>query len=416
MTDIDVEALLEQRGLSQLLQEFVCDCAEQLPEDLTLHMARWAAGRRGLILQAPSDHSDEDRGRATPMGSSSSLGKPLQSWMATESRSASAGGSQAFHSLSNLAPGLAARRKARGITAVVMSTTETNKQPLVELLESQRCQKPTTEASTYFSFVKSRVDFHNLRNVAVLPIEWEACGPLVVLDHPQSALEIPLIALASISDVVILVFSCRTALQDLAKKRLGEMYNRVLLAHGLSVRKMILIMTDTKGMSAANLHNVEVAVSTMMSKCGFGDTSRYRLMRTPEVADRILQEIASFPPSRRTVSEPETATRFRAHLMILSPQGLNVGERISFFSTEMLKCRIDSVIFNGQTTTVVPQHSFGRLSLSILGAPPVGRIALKAPIVAFREGLVLALGEVIDVDALEEEDVEEEEFQIETAQ
>lgn len=390
-----VEALLERRGMSALLRDFVADCARVQPENLAAHMATWAAARAAAEKRAAESNASTSCGPTPPMSLLGVGGRPA----------ALSGDARATPPSSrNPTP-----RKCTARIAVVLGGNKSNKEQLVAALDVASLGVPmalTPTMADAVSVVRQRLaDLGVDEGHVVLPVEADGHSEVVFVDVDSSDLTPSAVAAASLADVALLVVSARAGAADMALRRQGETYNRAMLAHALGIKRAVVVITETRGVSAADIDGTVADAMEMVSSCGY-DRAAVPVVRLPAAAEDVAGIVSSLPLEANVKYRPETTTRFRANVMVLGGGSIRVGDKVSVFAGENIVATVSAIpsrtergVSTRTSASALKLHQVGTLDLEVAGSH-VAAVAVAAPAVVFTKDSVVAMGAVADIDEL----------------
>jgi hypothetical protein len=496
-----IEEWMEEKNLTNILQDFVVDCAKTKPDDIVSFMAEWALRQRPNLRQAsphPAPHppslalpAGAVQSRLPPKGASPSAGgsrrgsgeagspaspqvprvtlrrasldsldgrstPPLSLWMlptaspATATNNPSPGGSMRsslsgapsgpyfFSTVSGLGSTMGSRpssssgrggrpplRGPRNTAVLVMAATHESKKPLARVFETLDVA-PALDGDmaldAALGVVRQRIAAVDVSedDVAVIPAgPAGSASPIVFMNPVGTAVDRTLVSLASAADAVVLVVSARSGAADMALKRQGTLYNLAMLAHSLGVKRAAIAVTETNGLPEGAVVAAELGATAMVERCGFAK-GQVPTVRVPTTVEGLCGVVAALPITHRVTYVPEVTTKFKATLMLLNGGAVGVGDTLTAFSRRHFSCTVESIPSlidrrtskgSGQEVAAVQLHQIGAFVLTVNGTEPT-ELAIAAPMIVFKQGRLLAMGSVTDVDNDDEEDEEDEEFEV----
>ncbi len=321
-------------------------------------------------------------------------------------------GAAAFMSL-NLERPQSTGNTLRRLTCVLLGAERSNKEQLLAMID-------TIAPSEEFNFgprmspalrdlvgaVRDRARAAGVDNVALVGCEADRLGGCVVFaDVPSHELTRNLIQLTSVADFVCLVVSGRHGVPDMALRRQGELYSRVLLAHSVGIKRAIVVITDLRGVAPQAVENCEREVRLMFQRCGF-DAGQLQIVRGTNSPELLYDAIARTPVQARIRYATELTRRFKATMIVLYGSGIKSGDRLSVFSLGHFDVRVESIptLIDRRTNqvtdtdlAVLKLNQVASLALRVEGGAPA-RTAVSAPILVHHGGRVVAMGNVVEID------------------
>lgn len=321
----------------------------------------------------------------------------------------------------------------RRLTCVILGAERSNKDQLLAMLDTLA---PTDEYSfgprmspalkDLLGSVRDRVGAAGVANAALIPCESDKMGGCAVFaDVPSHRLDENLISLTSLADLICLCVSAKYGLADMALKRQGELYARVLLAHSVGVKRAMVVITDTRGVAPAAIENVEKEVGHMFSRCGF-DEKLIKIVRGTNSSDVLFESIGSVKIQSKIKYVLEPTRKMKATMIVLQAPGIKTGDVLHVFSLGHFVVRVDSIptLIDRKTNqvtdtdiAVLKMNQVASLHLSILHPTSSAamassaasssalphffmKTAVSAPILAYDPkdgGRVVAMGNIAEI-------------------
>ena len=345
----EARAFLEEKQLPKLLEDFVLDCAKERPDDVVTYMAQWA-------------HRRSSR-----------------------------------RSLLNLRNGTANGGK-EPILVVLLGLED--RDDVFEDLDVE-VEERSEPLATHVQAVRHQLLSMNLVNPSIAAFE-TSHQTFVVVDVGDLTPTRNSLMLLSVADAVILHLSCATAEEDLAKRREGFLYNQVLAANSLGVKKAVVLITDFRGDDATAATAVSEA-QLCFTNSGF-PAENVTLVRF-SAAEDLLGVLGS--ATLTTMKRPpavEHANQCDVTVMAIGADGLSVGETLSGFCKDSFGCRVNAIgaTLDKETNKVVARNPFllkrgevGTLTLAIVEGAILG---IHQPIVLTKGNKIAAFGTITFVE------------------
>lgn len=412
--EAEIVALLEARGLSSLLRDFVAACVDEQPQDLLRFMRDWSSSqlpqdrRPGPEVQSSASPKVSPSFRLSPVEPARGLPAALSPASLGRANSGLLLPSQSPASRSQTPKSTGTRGESRARVVVVLAGERSNKEPLIALLQDavslggtrggdpQREEMWTTRAA---------LEAAGLRRFWLGALETQGAGTtartVAFVDIEDTALGDDALVALSKADTGLLVATASTAEADLRIKRQGELYNRATAAHSLGIRRLVVVVTDAKNVPATQRAALCAEFQAMATACGI-EGPRLRTVFLPATADDIAAAVASLPPGLGARRAPDQARWVRSTGVVINGVGVATGDIARVFTAEPWAGRVEEAHpsharaqHDEQSPRGLKLHQTGVVSLAVTGAKAI-RVAVGGPLLLHKRGRILFVGTVLE--------------------